>query len=304
MQELQELGRQHQQEAQATSLLQRFVGAFNQPIHKDPVHPPEPAWLQPQHSQHQHCYNHTPEASPPSWLNGLLEGIASRFGTSSEATQPPDKQLCHPSNLTTLQHDKQHEEDMARLRQELQTLKDQKRRQEQEAEKQKLLSEIEAMRGGTPEDTLAADGKDSQEEKKPTSTETGTDSVADWLQVDVEKWALEDVFVTKAQQNMWIAKVRPSCMKGWSRSAKRTSTRPWSMRAWPRQVSLRGNPLKARGLCSPAVQAIGSVRSSGQQRDEYGHFYAMLACWCYACSTAWHMVLPSLLSTPDRVVGE
>ena len=224
MQELQELGRQQQQEAQATSLLQRFVGAFNQPIHKDPVHPPDPAWLQPQHSQHQHSYNHTPEASPPSWLNGLLEGIASRFGTSSEATQPPDKQLSHLSNLTTLQHDKQHEEDMARLRQELQTLKDQKRRQEQEAEKQKLLSEIEAMRGGTPEDTLAADGKDSQEAKKPTSTETGTDSVADWLQVDVEKWALEDVFVTTAQQKMWIAKVRPSCMKGWSRSPMAVST--------------------------------------------------------------------------------
>ena len=37
VQELPELGRQQQQEAQATSLLQRFVGAFSPPSHTDPM---------------------------------------------------------------------------------------------------------------------------------------------------------------------------------------------------------------------------------------------------------------------------
>ena len=34
----------------------------------------------------------------------------------------------------------------------------------------------------------------------------------------MEKWNLQEVSVTTAQQKAWIAKVRPSSMKGWSRS--------------------------------------------------------------------------------------
>ena len=214
VQELQELGRQQQQEAQATSLLQRFVGAFSPPSHTDPMQPPDYDWLQPHQKQ-----SHSAQHNPPSWLGGLLEGLASKFAGNGEVTPPSSSNTTQtksqlPNNTGGLSA----ENEIAKLRQELQALKDEKRRQEQEAEKRKLRSEIEAIRA---QGTVAAEGEAGDSPltaKKPATTEAVANTVEDWCQVDVEKWNLQEVSVTTAQQKAWIAKVRPSSMKGWSRS--------------------------------------------------------------------------------------
>ena len=214
VQELQELGRQQQQEAQATSLLQRFVGAFSPPSHTDPMQSPDYDWFQPQQKQ-----SHSAQPNPPSWLSGLLEGIASKFAGNGEVTPPSSSNTTQTgSQLSNNTGGLSADTEIEKLRQELQALKDEKRRQEQEAEKRQLQSEIEAIRA---QGTFAAEAETSGDPltaKKPAATEAVANTVEDWCQVDVEKWNLQEVSVTTAQQKAWIAKVRPSSMKGWSRS--------------------------------------------------------------------------------------
>ena len=204
LQELHDISKQQQQEAQATSLLQRFAGVFGQPSHGS-QDAGNPAW------PFNVAQASMPQGETPSWLKTLLDGLASKFsGAPTEA--PSSRSTPVPTGAPVVHeaktHDdsKQHAEDMAKLRLELESLR--------RAEKERLMAEIDKMRGSADEAKATLPTCTS-----PPAREGKQASILDWLDVDVEEWDLDEVVLTTAQQKAWIAKVRPSSAKGYTRSA-------------------------------------------------------------------------------------
>ena len=101
------------------------------------------------------------------------------------------------------------------LRQELAALKEEKIRREQQAEKDRLQSDIKALR-----DSMSKLPVGTSSEEKPDEEHT----VVQWLSVDVEQWDLDKVLISSSQQKAWISGVRPSTSKGWTRSPVPIST--------------------------------------------------------------------------------
>ena len=150
-----------------------------------------------------------PQGETPSWLKTLLDGLASKFsGAPTEA--PSSRSTPVPTGAPVVDeaktHDdsKQHAEDMAKLRLELESLR--------RAEKERLMVEIDKMRGSADEAKATLPTCTS-----PPAREGKQASILDWLDVDVEEWDLDAVVLTTAQQKAWIAKVNSA--KGYTHSA-------------------------------------------------------------------------------------
>ena len=214
--ELQELERQQQQEAQATSLLQRFVGNFSQVSNRETQEPGCSTASQ------------SPNVSrdPPSWLKGLLDGLASKFGAGDSPSQvgsmdtsgmpnassrPGNAGSTAANNILSTTEP----QELLQLRQELAALKEEKIRSEQQAEKDRLQSDIKALR-----DSISKLPVETSSAEKPDEEHT----VLQWLSVDVEQWDLDKVLISSSQQKAWISGVRPSTSKGWTRSPVPIST--------------------------------------------------------------------------------
>ena len=250
--ELQELGRQQQQEEQATSLLQRFVGSLGHAPSRETHEPSSSAYTEPGAQATRAA------GDPPSWLKGLLDALASKFGAtdtapsssslkSSVANHAAQKIGSTPSSAGNSMPTAQESQELLQLRQELEALKEEKARREKQAEKERLQSEIKSLRESMPELPL----------EQASAEEPGeSNTVLDWLPVDVEQWDLENVLITTAQQKMWISGVRPAIAKGWTRT-------PVAVSAWLAAEKLR---LSDEDL-NVALQKAGLQKATVLNRD-------------------------------------